>query len=352
MANLINLNNTTPAPAANGQNVLWQSDASSPTNVSAYIALASVTTNVLINLSGAIYGDGNFTYTPSGTPTVAIIGNFTETGSMTITGAASAGTNPLSVVSSNNGPTNVSGSVLAMTNSGGSTTTAYIVKSTDNSLIIRNDGASIAVKGVLGFLSDGTVELLAGTQGASFVMNTNAGTFPAGSVSWQLPLTGVGTARFNIGTGTSIAWNWDAGTGNTLNTLTYGETYAIASNSELLTLSTGGTTTDTTGNLLPANAIILSVVVRVTTTISGGSTPTTWEAGDATTPARFISTGNALTATTTAVGLNQMQGGVSTNAAGPVQSSAAKVRITLDQTPGQGAVRITVFYIGFAAPTS
>lgn len=122
--------------------------------------------------------------------------------------------------------------------------------------------------------------------------------------------------------------------------------------SELLTLSTGGTTTDTTGNLLPAGAIIDAVLVRVTTTISGGSTPTTWEAGDATTAARFISTGNTLTSGTTAVGLNQMQGGVSTNAAGPVQTSAAKVRITLDQTPGQGAVRITVYWRMFTAPTS
>jgi hypothetical protein len=129
-------------------------------------------------------------------------------------------------------------------------------------------------------------------------------------------------------------------------------TQVVGQSSELLTLNTGGTTTDTTGNLLPAGAIIDAVVVRVTTTISGGSTPTTWEAGDATTAARFISTGTALTAGSTAVGLNQMQGGVSTNAAGPVQSTAAKVRITLDQTPGQGAVRITVFWRQFTAPTS
>ena len=65
-----------------------------------------------------------------------------------------------------------------MTNTGGGSTTAYIVKGTDNSLIIRNDGASIAVHGVFGFLSDGSVELLAGTNGAQVQMNTNAGTYP------------------------------------------------------------------------------------------------------------------------------------------------------------------------------
>lgn len=126
----------------------------------------------------------------------------------------------------------------------------------------------------------------------------------------------------------------------------------IGQSSELITLSTGGTTTDSTTNLLPAGAIIDAVVARVTTTISGGSTPTTWEAGDATTAARFISTGTTLTAGSTAIGLNQMQGGISTNATGPVQTAAAKVRITLDQTPGQGQIRITVFWRQFSAPSS
>ena len=135
-------------------------------------------------------------------------------------------------------------------------------------------------------------------------------------------------------------------------TQAHGETYVYGSSTELITLSTGGTTTDSVGNLLPAGAIIDAVVARVTTTISGGSTPTTWEMGDATTAARFSSTGTALTAGSTVVGLNQMQGVVSTTATGPTQAVAAKVRITLDQTPGQGAVRVTVFYRQFTAPTS
>lgn len=122
--------------------------------------------------------------------------------------------------------------------------------------------------------------------------------------------------------------------------------------SEEITLSTGGVTTDSAANLLPADALIDAVTAYITQTISGGSTPTTWSAGDAATPARFISTGNALTATTAVVGMNQMKGGVSTDAAGPTQATAAHVRITLDQIPGQGKVRVTVFYRQFTAPTT
>lgn len=62
MATLINLNDITPVAPANGQNVLWQSDASSPTNVSAYIALGGVNTNVQVKLAGVLYGDSGFTY--------------------------------------------------------------------------------------------------------------------------------------------------------------------------------------------------------------------------------------------------------------------------------------------------
>jgi hypothetical protein len=118
---------------------------------------------------------------------------------------------------------------------------------------------------------------------------------------------------------------------------------------ELLTLSTGGTTTDTAANLLPANAIIEAVVARVTTTIT---TATDWKLGDATTAGRFSAANAVMTAGATAVGLEHQQGSVATNAAGPVQTAAAKVRVTTTGTPGAGVIRITVFYRQFVAPTS
>ena len=121
------------------------------------------------------------------------------------------------------------------------------------------------------------------------------------------------------------------------------------SSSELLTLSTAGTTTDTTANLLPANSIIEAVVARVTTTIT---TATSWQLGDPTTAGRFTNANSTMTAGTTDIGLKHQQGSVATDAAGPVQTAAAKVRVTTVGTPGAGAVRITVFYRQFVAPTS
>ncbi len=117
-------------------------------------------------------------------------------------------------------------------------------------------------------------------------------------------------------------------------------------NQELLTLSTVGATTDTVGTLLPANAYIEAVTAYVTTTIT---TATNWELGDATTAARFCTAQTNLTAGSTVVGLAHID---QTGAAGPKQTSAAKVRVTTTGTPGAGAIRIVVFYRLYVPPTS
>ncbi len=120
--------------------------------------------------------------------------------------------------------------------------------------------------------------------------------------------------------------------------------------SEEITLATGGLTTDSAANLLPANSLIEAVTARVTTTIT---TTTNWAVGDTTTSARFSSANATLTAGTTSVGVNHQKGGVSTDAAGPTQTSAAKVRITCTgSNPGAGKIRVTVYYSQFVAPTS
>jgi lysophospholipase L1-like esterase len=64
---------------------------------------------------------------------------------------------------------------------------------------------------------------------------------------------------------------------------THGESLVIDSVSEEITLATGATTTDSSANLLPAGALILSVTARVTTTIT---TAANWKVGDATTANR------------------------------------------------------------------
>lgn len=122
-------------------------------------------------------------------------------------------------------------------------------------------------------------------------------------------------------------------------------------NSEEITLSTGGVTTDSVANLLPADAILEAVVARVTQAIT---TATDWKLGDGTTAARFCAaqSGAQLSLGATVVGLAHQQGGISTNATGPVQSAAAKVRVTTTGTPGAGKIRVTVWFRQFVAPTS
>jgi len=132
-----------------------------------------------------------------------------------------------------------------------------------------------------------------------------------------------------------------------------GEAAQLAALSENVTLSTAGATTDSTIDL-PAGSVVLSVVARITTTIAGVDS-TTLSIGDPTTAARFGTTG-ALTAGTTVVGITQMNGNITTTAAGPTQAATAKVRLTLsggaDNTPSAGAVRVSIVYIAFTAPTS
>jgi hypothetical protein len=112
------------------------------------------------------------------------------------------------------------------------------------------------------------------------------------------------------------------------------------------TLSTIATTTDTGLNCLPANAIIDSVVYRITTTIT---TAASFTIGDATTAARFCGTQSTLTAGTTGICFVQAD---QTGAPGPRQTAAAKVRVTTNVNPGAGVIRLIVYYHTWTAPTS
>jgi len=124
--------------------------------------------------------------------------------------------------------------------------------------------------------------------------------------------------------------------------------------SELVQINTVGSSTTDTTMTIPANSLVLGVTVRVTTTITGIDS-TALEIGDATTAARFGSIA-AFTAGTTGVGLNHLQGGISTDATGPIVTSATAVRLTLsggtDNAASAGAVRVTIHYISLTAPTS
>lgn len=130
----------------------------------------------------------------------------------------------------------------------------------------------------------------------------------------------------------------------------HGESWVEGSTTEEITLSNAATTTDSVADLLPVNSIILAVVARVTVTIT--ALATVWKIGDPTTANRFTSNDATLTAGETQVGLNHWHGGVASDAAGPTQQVADKIRITTDAIPGAGKVRVTVFYRQYIAPTS
>lgn len=141
---------------------------------------------------------------------------------------------------------------------------------------------------------------------------------------------------------TSTGWTFGGGTD--LN----GAKAALVWTAEELTLSTVGTTTDTAANLLPGNAVVLGMVARVTTAIT---TAASVQIGDATTATRFATLGT-MTLGTTLLGLNHLQGGVATDATGPVQFTAAKIRTTANVTPGAGKVRLVTLALVFTPPTS
>lgn len=119
---------------------------------------------------------------------------------------------------------------------------------------------------------------------------------------------------------------------------------------EEITLSTSGTTTDSSNNLIAANCILLGCTIIIRTTISGGGV-TSVQVGESTTANRFTTLGT-LTAPTTAVGVNQLQGGITTDATGPVNFTARKLRLTANATPTQGKVFAIVHFIPLSPPTS
>jgi hypothetical protein len=120
---------------------------------------------------------------------------------------------------------------------------------------------------------------------------------------------------------------------------------------EDLTLSTGGTTTDTTDTLfIPANSFLLGVTGVVTTTITG--TCSGWALGDPTTAARFAASNTTLTQGTTSNGAVMQTTGVASATTGMVQgASGAKLRITCATgAASAGKVRVSLVYIQITPP--
>jgi hypothetical protein len=199
------------------------------------------------------------------------------------------------------------------------------------------DRVQIRVGGneIASFLTSGGDRMDLGSDGALSWSNS---TTPGGGADITLVRDAANTLAQKVGNVDQITRRYGMNLG-------YWERGAI---SELLTLSTGGTTTDTAANLLPANAIIEAVTARVVVTVA---TATSWQLGDATTAGRFTAaqSGGQLTAGATVVGLVHID---VAGAGGPRQTAAAKLRVTTVGTPSAGQLRITTYYRSFVPATS
>ena len=128
---------------------------------------------------------------------------------------------------------------------------------------------------------------------------------------------------------------------------TTGSADVQALNTEAITLSTGGTTTNSSGNIVPASSIIDAIACRVTTTIT---TATEWGvAVTGRTAFNQIGTTDAtvatMTAGTTAIFVPAAYGD-------QYNATATTITITTTGTPGAGVVRCAVHSRTFTAPTS
>lgn len=202
-----------------------------------------------------------------------------------------------------------------------------------------------------GLISAGGIEgdVIAGTNVAGTDLalrgGRGTGTGLGGKVNLQIAPTGSSGATANT-PATAHTFDYRA---YTQTEPANGATFGIQSISELITLSTSGTTTDSSTNLLPANSLLLGVVAYVQTTIT---TATSWQLGDGTTAGRFTAANATMTAGTTDIGKVHLTTGVASATTGFWQASAAKLRITTVGTPGSGKIRITVFYIPLTPPVS
>lgn len=212
-----------------------------------------------------------------------------------------------------------------------------------SSTVATDDGTTLTYIGTGGVLSTTSGGLKAGANGGAAGVLTLLG-----STSGSQTLTTNSTASTATLAGSLALTNITATSGNGAGynlTSSSGAASAVyGHNQESMTLNTGGTTTDSAANLLPANSLILGVTARITTTIT---TAANWSLGDTSTAARFAAANSTLTAGTTSVGMAHWAGTVAI-----VQAAAAKLRITTNANPGAGVIHIDVFFITFTAPTS
>lgn len=350
-ANATTFNQTTP--------VAWTWANTTPTFASLVLTQAAIS-GTTVTYTGTITGGGSNAYVGA-SATIAGFVNGGNNGTFTVTASTAT-----TLVVTNAGGVNETHAGTAI--GAAQSSPSHVLSAQYSTSPIASAADTWSVQSVLSSAVANAIStfriLHSGSTGRASVevphlLITNVG-LAAGDASigssanpnYGLTLSNAGVL-FTISNGVGIFnWqnsNYSLGAGqapNAANGAGWTESFA----SELLPLSTSGLTTDTVANLLPANSIIYAVVARVTTTIT---TTTNWAVGDATTSNRFSSPNATLVSGTTSVGQNHMAGSVTTDAAGPTQAAAAKVRITCTgANPGAGVIRIIVFFRTYTAPVN
>jgi hypothetical protein len=195
----------------------------------------------------------------------------------------------VSINTTDAGVTGANAALIALTNSN-IVETSYIIKHLDGSLIFSVDGGLIPGKGYLAFNrqggnSTGDIDLRSGSNGAALYCNTIANIgipLPQSSCQIHMFTGGIGTAKFNLHSGSPNNWDqwWDAGTGCSTwfsnNSTTTGATLcgpASAANSTVATGNQCGTiaANGACANTAPTN---FHCVVGSATLATGASTIT------------------------------------------------------------------------------
>ena len=117
----------------------------------------------------------------------------------------------------------------------------------------------------------------------------------------------------------------------------------------IVSLSTSGATTTVCSSCIPAGALVLGVVSRVTTTITGCSGG--WELGDGTTATRFTAANGTLTAGTVSNANLQTTSGVASTTTGMLAAAAKSIVNTcVTSNASAGAVHVRAFGYVLATP--
>lgn len=193
-----------------------------------------------------------------------------------------------------------------------------------------NGGVSVYKVDSTGALTSGAITTGNNITGASFILTNGGNLFATGAGTTRLSNAG-GTGLTSLALGPSPPAVIGAGP-------THGQAFTILQGEELLTIAAAATTT--TSMQVPANAVVFSISVRVTTIIP--------------TAATFTVTLNATTFNTVAVPVAANTTDAGTKAGAFYNATAAGVVITPNLTPGAatGVVRVTVSYYLVTPPTS